>query len=247
MYGTFFYKLFTLSIFTQMRNSFRIALLAIVAAIASTAVAQERLALYFDWHNISFNQPDTVVYDVGISVGSPYVIALKPYNNKDKKLKKILKEKTLAVSVNDSVWFVNTDYLRKHYVGPDVSYLYGYTPLYFNDKIAYTQYSDENDSQFLHQLANYLQNGMSTVEILRLMTSYGFNFQNAFLFIIDPKTHVVETLNSDNMSLRLTPYLDMRRRYESMYFYQEPFVINHFFLEYTDRILLDDSIPYLID
>ena len=120
MNGTFFYKLFTLSIFTQMKNSFRIALLAIVAAIASTAVAQERLALYFDWHNISYNQPDTVVYDVGISVGSPYVITLKPFNGKDKKLKKILKEKTLAVSVNDSVWFVNSDYLRKHYIGTDV-------------------------------------------------------------------------------------------------------------------------------
>lgn len=230
-----------------MKNLFRIVLLAVAAAIASSGFAQEKMAVFYNWHNISYNTPDTVVYDVGINIRSPYCVSLKPYNGKNKKLKKLLNDKALAISVNDSVWFVNSDYLRKHYVGPDLNYLDDYTPLYFNDKIAYTQYSDINDSQFLHDLAVYVSNGMGTTETLRLMTSYAFNFQNAYLFVIDPKTHTVETLTSDNMSLRLTPYLDMRRRYESMYFYREPFVINHFFLEYTDRILLDDSIPYLIE
>ena len=228
-----------------MRNCFRIALLVIAATIASIGVAQERLALYFDWHNISYNQPDTVVYDVGISVGSPYVITLKPFNGKDKKLKKILKEKTLAVSVNDSVWFVNTSYLKKHYSGVALPFMSHYAPLYFNDKIIYTQYTNDIDNSFLYQLSEYVNTGMGTVEALKFLTSYGFNLENAYIFTISPKTKTVDVVNDACMSKLLEPYLDLRRRYESMYFYAEPFVINYYFLEYIDRIADDPSVPYI--
>ena len=228
-----------------MKNLFRIVLLAVAAAIASSGFAQEKMAVFYNWHNISYNTPDTVVYDVGISIRSPYCVSLKPYNGKDKKLKKLLNDKALAISVNDSVWFVNTSYLKKHYSGVALPFMSHYAPLYFNDKIIYTQYTNDIDNSFLYQLSEYVNTGMGTVEALKFLTSYGFNLENAYIFTISPKTKTVDVVNDACMSKLLEPYLDLRRRYESMYFYAEPFVINYYFLEYIDRIADDPSVPYI--
>ncbi len=209
--------------------------------------AQENISIFTNWESIIYNQPDTVVQDVHLQVHSPFAVSITPHNSKDKAFNKLLKDQAVAIGVNDSVWFVNTRYLKKNFNGDDIKYLSDYTPLYFNDKIIYTQYSHENDSEFLHEMSDFLSNGMSVAQVLKLMTSYGFNFQNAFIFLINPKEKEVETLTSDKMTELLTPYLDIRRRYEAMYFYQEPFVINFYFMEYIDRISSDPSMEFLFD
>jgi hypothetical protein len=47
------------------------------------------------------------------------------------------------------------------------------------------------------------------------------------------------------MSRLLEPYMDLRRRYESMRDYKETYMINNFFLQYVDRLNDDDSVPFL--
>ena len=93
----------------------------------------------------------------------------------------------------------------------------------------------------------YVNTGMGTVEALKFLTSYGFNFENAYIFTINSKEKTVDVVNDARMSKLLEPYLDLRRRYESMYFFAEPFVINYYFLEYIDRIASDPSVPYILE
>lgn len=218
-----------------------------MALFSINASAQDSIAIYTNWHNISYNEPDTVIHDATIAMQSPTSIKIKPISGKNKTLKKLLKDQALAVSINDSVWYVNTNYLRKHYDGEYIDYLDEYTPLYFNEKIAYTQYSDESDMDFLSNLSDLIKLDMGTAQLLQIASSYGYNFQNAYVFIINPRRLTVEALTADKMSQILRPYLDIRRRYEAMYYFEEPIVINEFFLEYTNRILEDDSVPPLVD
>jgi len=225
-----------------------IIILHIAAIIGFHASAANDYATIFkSWGAILANEPDTILTKIHIEIESPYNINVKALDKKDKTTKKILDDEALAVAINDSVWFVNTHYLNAHYSGIALPYMKHYAPLYFNDKIAYTQYSNETDNAFLYQLSIYVNKGIGTVEALKFLTSYGFNFDNAYIFTINPKTKKVDAVNDSRMSQLLMPYLDIRKRYESMYYYTEPFVINYYFLEYVDRIANDDSVPYLLE
>ena len=219
------------------------------AAMCSSPAADalDYITVYSSWQKVYADEPDTILTEIGIEISSPYCINIKPRNSKDKIQKRIINDEALAVSVNDSVWFVNTNYLKNHYSGVALPYMSHYAPLYFNDKIAYTQYTNDIDNSFLYQLSQYVNTGMGTVEALKFLTSYGFNFENAYIFTINPKEKTVDVVNDARMSKLLEPYLDLRRRYESMYFFAEPFVINYYFLEYIDRIASDPSVPYILE
>ena len=233
---------FILAMKLLIKTIFLISFLAVgFSAIASNDYA----SVYKSWNAILASQPDTVISKIHIEIGSPFSIEIKALDKKDKDIKRIVNDEALAVSINDSVWFVNTSYLKKYYTGIALPYMRHYAPLYFNDKIAYLQYSNDVDNAVLYQLASFVNNGMSTASALQFLTSYGFNYENAYLFIIDPKGKTVDAVNDSKMSALLSPYLDLRKRYESMNYYDEPFVINYYFLEYIDRISADDSVPYL--
>ena len=230
---------------TMKRLPLIICILFASLVATSEVNADDYIAVYTSWQKVFANEPDTVLTDIGIEISSPYCINIKARNGKDKTAKRIINDEALAVSVNDSVWFVNTGYLKKHYSGVALPFMSHYAPLYFNDKIIYTQYTNDIDNSFLYQLSEYVNTGMGTVEALKFLTSYGFNLENAYIFTISPKTKTVDVVNDACMSKLLEPYLDLRRRYESMYFYAEPFVINYYFLEYIDRIEDDPSVPYI--
>lgn len=224
-----------------------ILLISFIAAGIKAMAANDYAAVYKSWNAILSSQPDTILSKIHIEIGSPFSIEIKALDKKDKETKNILNEEALAVSINDSVWFVNTSFLKKHYKGVALPYMRHYAPLYFNDKIAYLQYSNDVDNAILYQLAAYVNNGMSTAAALQFLTSYGFNYENAYIFIINPNEKTVDAVNDSKMSALLSPYLDLRRRYESMSYYDEPFVINYFFMEYIDRISTDDTIPYMLN
>ncbi|MGN0213584.1 MAG: DUF6563 family protein [Muribaculaceae bacterium] len=231
-----------------MKRILQIIYILITALSTTTTIdAADYVTIYSSWDKILYDEPDTVLTQIGIEISSPYCINIKPQNGKDKVAKDILKNQALAVAVNDSVWFVNTNFLKKNYTGFALPYMSNYAPLYFNDKIAYTQYTNDIDNSFLYELSNNVVQGMSTTEALKFLTSYGFNFENAYIFLIDPHTKRVDALNDAKMSQLLQPYLDLRKRYESMYFYNEPFVINYFFLEYIDRIDQDPFMKSLVE
>ena len=231
-----------------MKKLYQLILAIFIVATSSSTLAagNDYAAVYKSWNAILSNEPDTLISEIHIEIQSPFCIDIKATNKKDKVAKQLINDEALAVAINDSVWFVNTTNVKRNYTGVALPFFKHYAPLYFNDKVAYLQFSDEIDDTFLYNLSAYVSQGASTVEALRFLTSYGFNMENAFLFTIDPKAKSVDALNSERMSQLLTPYLDLRKRYESMYFFEEPFVINYYFLEYIDIIATDDEIPYLL-
>lgn len=233
-----------------MKSPHKLITLIIAASVAATAMhaasRAERAYVYYSWQSVMQHQSDTVIEPIAVKLHSAYDMEVTPAGKADKTAKKLLKDKALAVAINDSLWLVNSKRLRAEYTGLALPYLSNYLPLYFNSKIIYTQYSSGSDNSLLYDLASRVDNDMTLTQALQALTSYSFNYDNAYLLIIDPAKLTVDILTSDLFSQMLTPYLPLRKRYEAMRYYQEPLIINYHFLQYIDLITRDDDVPPLL-
>lgn len=211
-------------------------LLIIISIVlcALTAMAQEEqyklrhdsLFVYESWESIFSGEADHLIINPEVDVYTPYDVE---FDGIKKELNKILKDEAVAVAWGDSLWYINSQWLRKNFKG-DCKKMRDYVPLYFSSKIAFVQWTGTVVSKFMIQtfdldVNDYLDNG----EI------YLLNFENM----------MVEKVDSNRLSNLLSYYPDLQRRYDSMRDYKETYMIADFFLQYVQRISQDPNVPFL--
>jgi hypothetical protein len=219
------------------------------AVYAGSRVANEvqlvdSIYIYESWQAMFNNAPDTMVTNVKLEPNSAYDIAFKPMDSKDTKLSNILANKTVALALGDTTWFINGNYLKRNFPsdGPQFK---NYVPLFFSAKIAFIQYkSVHNGPSFGSVLLNVLVDGIIGADSEIGMDGEEDN-KPAPLYLLNFTDKKIELIDEKVMSRLLEPYMDLRRRYESMRDYKETYMINNFFLQYVDRLNDDDSVPFL--
>ena len=227
-----------------MQRALSIILLFICSSVAAFNAAAEDAHLYFSWESLFKHQPDSIVNDVVLKVSTAYRYQVEPKND-DKKLRNLIKKQALIVSVNDSVWLINSQHLRHDYTGDFDTSMNDLMPFYFNSKIAYFQFNQYPDPNLVYMVLNNLGE-YTLVEAYQAISNVCFRYDDdAFCYIVDPEKKHINMLDHNYMSKILGPYRQLRMRYESMKYYQYPTTINYYFLDYIDSIDTDDEFPYI--
>ena len=99
---------------------FAVVLLAVTAGTSSAQFYSDRdhdqgtdtLRVYNSWQSIFFDGPDTVAVNPNVEIFSPFKFKFKPTEKSNKQLKNMIQKQSLALSLGDSVWFINSRYLR---------------------------------------------------------------------------------------------------------------------------------------
>ena len=212
--------------------------LAILTLWATSMCAQEReyrarhdsLMVYQSWESIFNGIADTLIMNPEVLMYTPYDIE---FDGIRKNINKMLKDETVAVALGDSLWFVNTNWLKKNFKG-ESKHMSHYVPLYFSAKVAFVQWA--GSSSLGWRFLEAMRNGEATAdEYNKPGMIYLINFENG----------LVEKVDSKKLSELLSDYPDLQRRYESMRDYDKPYIINDFFLQYVQRLGQDPSVPYL--
>ena len=123
----------------------------ILAMVSFQAMAFDEFNTFFDtvnffdsWSQIFELNPVATVKRPIITNESPYEMT---FAIKDDKNKLVYIKDHLAVSLNDSIWAINSKYLQREFKG-DAKMLKNFVPLYFNEKLAYVIYSYPWDIDF---------------------------------------------------------------------------------------------------
>lgn len=219
---------------------FVIAIVAIMAALAATAESgADSLFVYRSWQSIFNQRADTIVVNPDFEVRSPFDLDFVPA---EKPVRNMLKQSAVAVAVGDSTWYISSYWIKRNFKG-DCSHFSRFVPLYFSAKIAFVQFL-RNGPTFGGVLLNVLVDGFTGMD-----TGVGmgdmYNGKPAPFYHLDFATMTVHKVDSDYLLGLLDAYPDLKRRYVMMKDYTETSMTNEFFLEYVNRLGMDESVPYL--
>ena len=213
-----------------MKNWLKYLLLVAVASMSVQSIAQnepDTLYFYKTWKQIMDLEPTAFIVNPIIDAYSPYEIYfITGYEEVDKSIQKDY----MAVSQGDSIWLINSEYLKTNFKG-DVNGLNGFIPMFFNDKVVYLT-----------------ANGPVTVkEVLFGNTADGFTTPSMSYYYIDFLNHRVKRVTHSYLSELLTDFHDLKVRYEGMKDYKKQYVIEDYFYKYIDRASDDVMHPYILD
>lgn len=217
----------------------RVILIAtiIIACVTSICAQDYRarhdsLMVYMSWESMFDGIADTTVLNPEITAYTPFHIE---FDGIKKSTNKMLKEQAIAVAMGDTLWYINSRWLKKNFKG-ECKHMNDYVPLYFSGKIAFIQWSAPSRGVNILKLIALMDNSIDIDEYE----------QNAgMLYLINFENKMVEKIDSSKLSELLATYPDLQRRYESMHDYKETYMINDFFLQYIERLNEDPNIPYL--
>jgi len=150
----------------------------------------------------------------------------------DPNLDKVIEKEHIAISLGDSIWFINTYYLDKHF-GGDAARLNGFAPVYFNQKLAYVTYT-----------ANLSVKDLLFGESEDKEFGYDYSID---LYNIDFQNHMVNKVTPGTLSQMLEDYHDLQMRYEGMKDYKKRAIIEDYYFKYIDRATADIMHPYILD
>jgi len=242
-----------------MRLNFKIlTLMLLMSMLGSIVSAQyysnrkhdegtDTLMVYNSWNSIFNDGPDTVAINPNVEIYSPFHYKFKPTEKDRKPLAKMIEKQSVAVSIGDSVWLVNSKYLRDSLSGAYNKFFQDYLPLYFNDKIAFFQFLSTDISYLDVEIDNFegLQDyvGVGASSVL----DYGYGVADVAHFVIDRESKNVFLVDRDYLLFLLDRYPDMKRRYEMMQGQNEFYLINQFFWDYVNRLEQESYVPTFED
>lgn len=193
--------------------------------VAAERAPKDTIYFYDTWEQMLNRQPQSMLINPIIEVFSPYSISFSAYN---KKITAQIQHKHIAISMGDSIWLVNSNYLTRYFT-TDADYLMDYVPVFFNDKVAYFIYhshlSLKDVAEGLPQKDHY----------------------NVDYFYIDFLNHQIKRVTPDYLSQLLESFHDLQMRYEGMKDYKKKEIIEDYFLKYVDRATEDIMRPYIVD
>lgn len=215
-----------------MKDHLKHILMALALTVGSLQCAaadpapRDTIYFYDTWQQMLDGNPVSMLVNPIIEVFSPYSIYFSAYNHK---ISDEIKVKHIAISMDDSIWLVNSAYLKKHFVHDDVDNLMDYVPVFFNDKVAYFIYHS-------HLTIKDVYEGLPQKE------HYKVDY-----FYIDFFNHQIRRVTPEYLSQLLESYHDLQMRYEGMKDYRKREIIEEYFLQYVDRASEDIMRPYIVD
>ena len=207
----------------------------------------DTLMVYNSWHSVFYNGHDTVAINPNVEIYSPFQYKFKPTEKDRKSLSKMIEKQSVAVAIGDSVWLVNSKYLKDSLQGGYNKFFHDYLPLYFCEKIAFFQYVpteiDYLDVEIdnFQNLEYYVGVGRSSV------LEYPTGVADVAHFVIDLANKTVYLVDKNYLLFLLQRYPDMKRRFEMMQGQNEYYLINEFFWDYVDRISHDPMAPDIVE
>ena len=202
-----------------------------VTTHASTST-QDTVYFYDTWEQMLNFTPVAVIIDPIIETISPYELYVDACNDN---VNEKINNKHIALSLGDSIWLVNSYYLKLHFKG-DTKMLNGYVPVFFNDKVAYVTYVRYDEWSV--SLNDYLFGEVSYDGAIKKLVNYCY---------IDFMRHKVLKVDHSVLSNLLDGYNDLLMRYEGMKDYKSPEIIEEYFLKYVDRATEDIMRPNIVD
>ena len=205
-------------------------LLAVSVALSPqvSAARSDTVWVYNSWESIMEQWPDTVSINPEIAVWTPYDIEFDTYR---KSFNQMLKKQTVATCIGDTIWLINTQWLRDNGFKGDSKKMDDYTPLFFNAKMAFIQCVPSHTSLGMVLLGGITDPWVTPPDY----------------YWIDFEQRRVDKVDHKKLSQLLEFYPDLQRRYEQMRHYKEQSVIEHFFLDFVRRAERDPNYPYLLD
>lgn len=228
----------------------RATVMSIVAVVALFAAARmeastggnDTLMVYNSWEAIFDLIPDTIVANPEIKVRSEYDFEFKATSRDAKAVNKMLKNKAVAVCLGDTLWLINSDWLKRNFKG-DCKHFSRYVPLYYTGKIAFVQFQ-RNNPTVGGFLLNLLVDGVLGADS-GIGMGDGYNGETPKLYWIDFDNLRVREVNKNLLLELLEPYPDLLQRYTFRQYQDETYLINEFFLDYVNRLNRDPEVPYL--
>lgn len=218
-----------------------VALFAAVRMEASTG-GNDTLMVYNSWEAIFDLMPDTIVANPEIKVRSEYDFEFKATSRDAKAVNKMLKNEAVAVCLGDTLWLINSDWLKRNFKG-DCKHFSRYVPLYYTGKIAFVQFQ-RNNPTVGGFLLNLLVDGVLGADS-GIGMGDGYNGETPKLYWIDFDNLRVREVNKNLLLELLEPYPDLLQRYTFRQYQDETYLINEFFLDYVNRLNRDPEVPYL--
>lgn len=201
-----------------------IIIVTVISALKAFAVEEPHDTVYFysTWEQMLYMEPEVMVIDPDLNIYTPFEVYV---NAEDKNLDKLIRKEYIAMSMNDSTWFLNSEYLRKHFNG-DTKAMNGYIPVFFNEKVAYVVREVEESGP-----------------------GYGIMYTVKWdaCYYIDFMKHTVKRVTHDYLKELLDDYPDLQMRYESMKERKKHSIIKDYFFKYIDRATEDVMRPYILD
>ena len=228
----------------------RATVMSLVAVVALFAAARmeastggnDTLMVYNSWEAIFDLIPDTIVANPEIKVRSEYDFEFKATSRDAKAVNKMLKNKAVAVCLGDTLWLINSDWLKRNFKG-DCKHFSRYVPLYYTGKIAFVQFQ-RNNPTVGGFLLNLLVDGVLGADS-GIGMGDGYNGETPKLYWIDFNNLRVREVNKNLLLELLEPYPDLLQRYTFRQYQDETYLINEFFLDYVNRLNRDPEVPYL--
>ena len=228
----------------------RATVMSLVAVVALFAVARmeastgdnDTLMVYNSWEAIFDLIPDTIVANPEIKVRSEYDFEFKATSRDAKAVNKMLKNEAVAVCLGDTLWLINSDWLKRNFKG-DCKHFSRYVPLYYTGKIAFVQFQ-RNNPTVGGFLLNLLVDGVLGADS-GIGMGDGYNGETPKLYWIDFDNLRVREVNKNLLLELLEPYPDLLQRYTFRQYQDETYLINEFFLDYVNRLNRDPEVPYL--
>ena len=228
----------------------RATVMSLVAVVALFAAARmgagtggnDTLMVYNSWEAIFDLIPDTIVANPEIKVRSEYDFEFKATSRDAKAVNKMLKNEAVAVCLGDTLWLINSDWLKRNFKG-DCKHFSRYVPLYYTGKIAFVQFQ-RNNPTVGGFLLNLLVDGVLGADS-GIGMGDGYNGETPKLYWIDFDNLRVREVNKNLLLELLEPYPDLLQRYTFRQYQDETYLINEFFLDYVNRLNRDPEVPYL--
>lgn len=214
-----------------MNKLYRYIFIALVAlapfwSLAAKDVPADTVYFYDTWEDVFTMTPAGVVVDPVIEDYTPYQVEISTgLSELDERINKT----HMAAAIGDSIWLVNSHYLKKNFKG-DTKKLSNYIPLFFNEKMAFVTFVPFGFSW------SYFLMGMDVK----------FD-DNADFYYLDFMNRRVIKITPESLSVLLEDYHDLKMRYEGMKDYKKRYIIEDYFYKYIDRATDDIMRPYIID
>ncbi|MBP5687240.1 MAG: hypothetical protein J6X22_01180 [Muribaculaceae bacterium] len=206
----------------------------------------DTLMVYNSWQSVFYTGPDTMAINPNIEISSPFQYKFKPTEKDRKPLSKMIEKQSVAVAIGDSVWLVNSKYLKDSLQGGYNKYFRDYLPLYFSEKIVFFQYLP-TEIEYLDVEIDNFENLQYYVGVGRSsLLEYPGGVADVAHFVIDLENKTVFLVDKNYLLYLLERYPDMKRRFEMMAGQNEFYLINEFFWDYVDRISRDPYAPNIV-
>ena len=208
----------------RMRNMIVLMVLAMtsIQAVAITSeMPHDTIYFYNTWEQMFNEEPVIALVDPWIETITPYDVVITTDDSR-------ISERVVAATLGDSIWLINTHYLRQNF-GGDAKKLSDFVPLYFNEKVAFVV-SDA---------------AMSVKDIL-FGPSEDY-YPEGDYFYIDFQNRKVLKVTPAVLSALLEDYHDLQMRYEGMKDYKKRHIIEDYFFKYVDRATQDFMRPTILE